>query len=440
MKDKSYQAHQLEGRPPLRIAIPLGMQHVLAMFIGNLTPLLVVGGGFVRGGGNIDIGYLTQCAMVLAGVCTLIQLYKLGPIGSGLPVVMGTSSTFIAVNTSIVSLYGWSGLMGASLVGAIFELFIGTIIKPIRKFFPPLVTGITVLSIGLTLIPIGVMNFAGGGNATINPDFGSLQNLFLGSSVLLLTIVMKLFCKGVFSLASMFFSMIIGYIIAALIGVVNFDMVASAGWFSVPIPFKYGMTFHLDAIFPMLFLFVVTAIETIGDTTGITQGGLNREPTDNELQGSVLADGFSSALASIFMVSPLTSFSQNVGLVRMTKVVNRFSIACGAVFLIIAGFIPKIGAFFAGIPASVLGGAVLLMFASIAVTGLNLLGQVKLNSRNTLIIAAALGIGVGFGQASGAAAIANLPYAIKLIFGGNGIAASTLIALVLNIILPDKED
>lgn len=440
MKDTSYQAYQLEGRPPLRMAIPLGMQHVLAMFVGNLTPLLVVGGGFVSSGGSIDIGYLTQCAMVLSGVCTLIQLYKIGPIGSGLPVVMGTSSTFIGVNTSIVALYGWAGLMGASLVGSIFELFIGAIIKPIRKFFPPLVTGITVLAIGLTLIPIGVMNFAGGGNPTINPEFGSLQNLFLGGFVLLLTILMKVFCKGVFSLASMFFSMLIGYILAALIGVVNFDTLTNVGWFSVPIPFKYGMTFHFDAIFPMLFLFIVTAIETIGDTTGVAQGGLNREPTDDEMRGTVLADGFSSALASIFMVSPLTSFSQNVGLIRMTKVVNRFSIACGSIFLIVAGFIPKIGAFFAGIPASVLGGAVLLMFASIAVTGLNLLSQVKLNSKNTLIIAAALGIGVGFGQPSGANAIAHLPYAIKLLFGGNGIAAATLIALVLNIILPDKKD
>lgn len=439
MLEKKDLVYELEGKPPLIMAIPLGMQHVLAMFVGNLTPLLVVGGAFVRSGGNIDLTYLTQCAMVLAGVCTLVQLYRLGPIGSGLPVVMGTSSAFIGVNSAIVATHGWAGLMGASLVGGLFEMLLGSFAKRIKKYFPPLVTGITVLSIGLTLIPIGVSNFAGGGSPTINPEYGSLTNLALGFIVLVASVILKIFGKGLFSLASILFSMLIGYVFAIFFGVVDLSVVTNAGWFAVPVPFKYGMTFKFDAIFPILFMFIVTAIETIGDTTGVTQGGLNREPTDEEMRGTILADGFSSTLASLFMVSPLTSFSQNVGLVRMTKVVNRFAISTGAIFLIIAGFIPKIGAIFASVPPSVLGGAVLIMFASIAVTGLSLLSQVKLNSKNSLIVAISLGIGIGFGQGSGVSAIANLPYAVKLIFGGNGIAAATLIALVLNIIIPERE-
>ncbi|MGL4986517.1 MAG: uracil-xanthine permease family protein, partial [Treponemataceae bacterium] len=248
-----------------------------------------------------------------------------------------------------------------------------------------------------------------------------------------------IFGKGIFSLASILFAMLVGYAVAIFMGIIDLEPIQKASWFAIPVPFKYGMTFKLDAIFPILFLFIVTSIETIGDTTGVTQGGLNRDPTDNELKGSVLADGFSSTLASIFMVSPLTSFSQNVGLIRMTKVINRFSIATGALFLIVAGFIPKIGAVFTTVPASVLGGAVLIMFASIAVTGLNLLGQIEFNSKNSFIIAVALGVGVGFGQASGKVAIANLPEAVRLIFEGNGIAAATLIALFLNQVIPNKE-
>lgn len=452
-KDNRNLVYSLEGRPPIGTAIILGMQHVLAMFVGNLTPLLVVGGAYAGANpGTIDVAYLCQCAMIMAGIMTLVQLYKLGPIGSGLPIVMGTSSAFLGVNSFIAGNFGWASLMGAGLVGGLFEMFVGSIIKHIRKVFPPLVTGVTVLAIGLTLLPVGVQSMAGGGNPGINPNFGSLQNLGIAAFVVVVIILLKTYGKGLANLASMLIAMIVGYFVSVIMYVFipsdmqtfNFAMknFLDNGLFSVPIPFKYGIEFHAGAIIPMLFMFIVTAIETIGDTTGVAQGGLNRDITDKELRGTILADGFASFFASVFNVSPLTSFSQNVGLVRMTKVVNRFTIATGAVFLILAGIFRPIGEFFSTIPPAVLGGAVIGMFGSIAVSGIGMLQKEKLNGRNTLIVALSLGIGVGFGQGAGlaAGAMAHFPTWLQYIFGGNGIAAATIIALVLNLILPKEKD
>lgn len=446
-KDRAL-VYQLEGKPPLFDSVTLGMQHVLAMFVGNLTPLLIVGGALK---GAVDVAYLCQCSMIMAGLMTLVQLYRLGPIGSGLPVVMGTSSAFLAVNAFIATKYGWAALMGAGLVGGLFEMLLGTTMKYVRKFFPPLVTGITVLSIGITLLPVGVQAMAGGGLPQFNPNFGSMQNLGIAFFVILVIILLKTYTKGLPNLASMLIAMVLGYVLALVLYKVipadartfNFNTVNifEKGIISIPVPFKYGIEFKAGAIIPMLFMFIVTALETIGDTSGVTQGGLEREPTDKELRGTVLADGFSSFFASIFNVSPLTSFSQNVGLVRITRVVNRFVLACGALFLVIAGFFTPLGVFFAAIPPAVLGGAVISMFGSIAVSGLGLISQTKLNGRNTLIIAISLGVGIGFGQGAGIAqgAMTHFPTWLQYLFGGNGIAAATLIALVLNLVLPQEK-
>ncbi len=451
-KDPKLIVHELKGRPPLPMSIALGLQHVLAMFVGNLTPLLIVGGAYSAANPNsIDVAYLAQCAMILAGLTTLVQLYKVGPIGSGLPIVMGTSSAFIGVNSTIAMTGGWAALTGATLIGGFFELGLGFFMKKLRRFFPPLVTGVTVLSIGITLIPVGVQNFAGGGNFESNPNFGSLQNLFVASVVLLVVILLRIFGKGILGLASLLIATLVGYAVAiamyflipeeSLTLTITMTNLLEGGLISVPIPLRYGIEFRLDAIIPMLFMFIVTAIETIGDTTGVTEGGLGRMPSDKELRGTVLADGFSSILGALFNTSALTSFSQNVGLIRMTRVVNLFAISTGAIFLIVAGFFRPIGQFFANIPPSVLGGAVLCMFASIAVTGISLLSKIDFNPRNTLIIAIALGVGIGFGQGAGGAAGAmeHFPTWLRYLFGGHGIAASTIIALVLNLLMPHEK-
>lgn len=428
MKKNYTSVHELDGIVPLKQAIPLGMQHVLAMFVGNVSPLLVIAGII-----GMDSGMLTsliQNAMFIAGIATLVQLYPICGVGSGLPVVMGTSSGFVGMASAGASL-GYGSIMGASLVGSIIETIIGFFIKPIRKFFPPVVTGLVVLSIGLKLIPVGINYFVGGYGVA---DVGSLENLFLGFLVMGLIIGIKQFTKGFMSASAILIAIVIGYIVAAFMGKVDFAPVASAAWFSLPNFMPVAFSFHLEAIIPMAIMYVATAVETIGDTAGVTQGGLGREATDKELTGSVLLDGIGSFVASFFGVLPNTSFSQNVGLVAMTKVVNKFAIMTGAVFLILCGFVPKLGALITIIPASVLGGATLVMFSMIAVSGLQLLFKEDLNGRSGIIIAVALGLSIGIPSVPNA--LQSLPQFIQLVFSSDSIVISFVVSVLLNLILP----
>ena len=422
---------ELDGMPPLEEAIPLGLQHVLAMFAGNITPIIIVAGAL-----KIPVAektFLIQAAMFVAGIVTLIQLYPLGRVGARLPVVMGTSSGFLPTCLSIGARYGLSGILGASLIGGLFEVVLGLFLKPLKKYFPPLVTGTVVMAIGLSLIPIGVKYFGGGIGAK---DFGSPSNLILGLIVLVTILAFKQFTKGFSSMSAILIGIVVGYIIAIPMGKVNFDAVASAGWFSVPVPFKFALTFHWEAIFAMLMMYIVTAVETVGDISGITMGGLKREATDKELSGGVIADGLGSSFAALFGVLPNTSFSQNVGLVAITGVVNRFAIATGAIFLILAGFFPKLGAIVSIMPPSVLGGAAILMFAMIAISGINLITHEPLTGRNGIIVAVALGLGFGLGSVPEVLQV--MPEWAKLLFGESGIVVASMVALILNIIFPKE--
>lgn len=420
---------ELDGIPSLGEAIPLGMQHVLAMFAGNITPIIIVAGALKIPAAEKT--FLIQAAMFVAGIVTLIQLYPLGKVGARLPVVMGTSSGFLPTCLSIGSRFGLSGILGASLIGGLFEVVLGLFLKPLKKYFPPLVTGTVVMAIGLSLIPIGVKYFGGGIGAK---DFGSPSNLILGMIVLVTILLFKQFTKGFSSMSAILIGIIVGYIIAIPMGKVNFDAVRNAGWFSVPIPFKFSLSFHWEAIFAMLMMYIVTAVETVGDISGITMGGLKREATDKELSGGVIADGLGSSFAALFGVLPNTSFSQNVGLVAITGVVNRFAIATGAIFLILAGFFPKLGAIVSIMPPSVLGGAAILMFAMIAISGINLITHEPLSGRNGIIVAVALGLGFGLGSVP--EVLASMPEWAKLLFGESGIVVASMVALILNIIFP----
>lgn len=420
---------ELDGMPPLGESIPLGIQHVLAMFAGNITPIIIVAGAL-----KIPVAektLLIQAAMFVAGLVTLIQLYPFKRVGAGLPVVMGTSSGFIPTCLSIGARYGLSGILGASLIGGLFEAVLGLFLKPLKKYFPPLVTGTVVLAIGLSLIPLGIKFFAGGIGAK---DFGSASNLFLGFIVLVTILIFKQFTKGISSMSAILIGIIVGYIVAIPMGKVNFDVVVNAGWLSIPVPLKFGLSFHWDAVFAMLIMYIVTAVETVGDISGITMGGLKREATDKELSGGVIADGLGSSFAALFGVLPNTTFSQNVGIVAMTGVVNRFAIATGAIFLILAGFFPKLGAIVSIMPPSVLGGAAILMFAMITISGINLITKEPLDGRNGLIVAVALGLGFGLGSVPDVLAI--FPEWAKLLFAQSGIVVASMVALILNIIFP----
>lgn len=426
--------YELEGRVPLGQAVPLGIQHVLAMFLGNVSPLIIVCGIL-----NIPIetkSILIQNSMFVAGVATMIQLYPIFKVGSGLPVVMGTSSGFIGTEKAIGAAYGYSAIMGASLIGAVLEIILGFFIKPLRKLFPPVVTSLVVISIGLSLLPVGVKYFAGGAGAA---DFGSPKHLLVGTIVILVIIVLQNFAKGFVKSSAILIGIIVGYIVSVCMGMVDFTSVKEASWISLPKPFVMGFEFRLDAIISMAIMYVATTVETIGDISAIAVGGLGREATDKELAGGVMADGVSSFIAALFGLAPNTSFSQNVGLVAVTKVVNKFVIMTGALFLILAGFFPKLSALLSVMPQSVLGGAAVIMFAMIFVSGLQSLFNEGIDGRNGLIVALAIGIGVGVGNVP--EALDQLPSFISQIFAQNGIIMTFVIASILNLVLPkDKKE
>ena len=456
--------YEFYGKIPLRQAIPLGLQHVLAMFVGNLTPILIICGacGISATSGDAELAALQvtllQNAMLIAGIVTLVQLFAIGPVGGKVPIIMGTSSGFIGVFQSVAKVMGggiltYGAIMGASLIGGIFEGFLGFCLKPLRKFFPPIVTGTVVLSIGLSLISVGIQSFGGGSSAS---DYGSMENLLLGTLVLVVIIALKHGTKGMTSVSSILIGIIVGYIAAAIMALVlpttgvtaegveytkawvlNWDKVAQAKWFAVPALMPVKLVFDPRAIVPVLIMFVVTAVETVGDISGVIEGGMAREATDSELSGGVVCDGVGSSLASLFGVLPNTSFSQNVGLVTMTKVVNRFALATGAVFLILCGLFPKLSALISIMPQSVLGGAAVMMFSSIVVSGIGLITKEKMTVRNTTIVSVALGLGYGLGANSGV--LAGLPQSVQLIFGGSGIVPAALVAIILNIVLPKEE-
>ena len=455
--------YEFEGRIPLREAVPLGLQHVLAMFVGNLTPLLIITNLCAALGGAEDLMAvqvsLLQNAMLVAGIVTLGQLYAVGPIGGKVPIIMGTSSGFIGVFQSVTNVMGggvlaYGAIMGASLIGGLFESVLGFCIRPMRKLLPAVVTGTVVLSIGLSLIGVGVGSFGGGSAAK---DYGSLENLLLGAVVLIVILVFKHYLKGMASSSCILCGIIVGYIIAMLMGlfldttfvtaegetvtkawVLNWSKVAEADWISLPKFMPVKPVFSMKAIAPVLIMFVVTAVETVGDISGVMEGGVGGEATDKELSGGVVCDGIGSSFAALFGVLPNTSFSQNVGLVTMTKIVNRFALACGAVFLIACGLFPKLAALISIMPQSVLGGAAVIMFASIVISGIQLVVKEPLTPRNMTIVSVSLGLGYGIG--ANGAILNQMPQAVSLIFGGSGIVPAAIVAILLNLFLPKDNE
>ena len=452
-------AYDFNAPMPLARAIPLGLQHVLAMFVGNLTPLLIICGACgIAGAEFADLRIsLLQNAMIVAGLVTLVQLYSIGPCGGKVPIIMGTSSGFIGVFNGVAATLGsgvlaYGAMMGASIVGGLFEGVLGVFLKPLRKFFPAVVTGTVVLSIGLSLISVGMNSFGGGFKAK---DFGSAENLGLGLFVLVVILIFKHGTKGITSYSSILMGIIAGYFASIVMSfvlpttavtakgveytkswVINWDKVSQAAWFDIPELFPVDIVFDMRAIIPVAIMFIVTAVETVGDISGVMESGFGREADDKELSGGIICDGLGSAFAAILGVLPNTSFSQNVGLVAMTKVVNRFALATGAIFLVLCGLIPKLGAIVSIMPQSVLGGAAVMMFSSIVVSGIQLITKEPLNARSLTIVSVALGVGYGMGANPGV--LAHAPQFVKLIFGGSGIVPAAVVAILLNVVLPKE--
>jgi xanthine permease len=434
--------------PALGKAVPLGIQHVLAMFASNVTPAIIIAGaagiGFGSDQGALgfpDMTYLIQMSMFFAGLATLIQTIGIGPIGGKLPIVQGTSFAFLPVMIpAVVGLgtAGLGGLMTGVLIGGIFHFCIGFFIGRIRFALPPLVTGLIVLMIGLALVRVGIQYAAGGVPLQGKPEFGSLYLWTPALVVIVVTLAMKFFTKGFTAVSAVLVGILAGYIIALIMGQVSFGNVGKAASFALPSPFKYGFELNWAIIIGLCLMAFISAIETVGDVSGITKGGAGREATDQEIQGATFADGLGTAIAGVFGGLPNTSFSQNVGLVAMTGVMSRHVVSIGALFLIAAGLVPKVGAIINTIPINVLGGGVIIMFGMVASAGINMLSDVNWNRRNMVIFATALSIGLGLQLVPDALQHTGKTMQILLT---SGLLPAAAIAIILNLLLPeDLED
>ena len=422
--------YRLEGRVPVEKAIPFGLQHILAMFVANLTPITIIAAA--GGLSQSEIAVLLQNAMFVAGIATLIQLYPLWNVGSGLPIVMGVSFTFVTVLSTIAANYGYPTVVGVVLVGGIFEGTLGLFAKYWRKIISPIVAASVVTAIGLSLFSVGARSFGGG----YAEDFGSAQNLLLGTITLVVCLAWNCLAKGYLKQLSVLAGLIVGYVIAIFMGKVDLSVILADGVISLPKLLPYMPEFHLGAILSVCIIYLVSAAETIGDTTAMVSTGLSREITDREISGSLGCDGYASAISSLLGCPPVTSFSQNVGLVAMTKVVNRFTIMTGAVCMIIAGLLPPVGNFFASLPEAVLGGCTIMMFGTIFTSGIQMIAKAGFTQRNITIAALSLAVGVGFTQASEIDLWHIFPSMIQTVFSENVVAVVFVTAILLNFVLP----
>lgn len=419
----------INDKPKLSKSIPLAFQHILAMFASNITVPLLLSNAL--GLNSKETTFLIQCALFMAGISTFIQISRKGKIGSGLPIVMGTSNAFIATVLAIGTQFGIEAVLGASLIGGLFEIFIALNLDRLKKIFTPLVSGIVVLSIGMTLIPVGIKQAAGGSG-----DIGSFKNLFISTTVLITIIIFNQFGSKFTKSSSVLIGLVVGYILSIFMNLIDFSPVLEASWVSFPRPLAYKWVFEPSAIVAMVFMYIATSIETIGDISALTSASEGRDATPEELKGGVLADGVASAIASFFNAFPNTSYTQNIGVVNLTGVFSRYVVKIGAIILLILALLPKFAAIISIMPEAVLGGGTIAMFSMVMVSGLTLLKDIRFTSRNLLIIAISIGIGVGLNLVP--EVTSQFSTNIQL-FLTSGVVPASIIAIVLNIVLPKDE-
>lgn len=433
MENQKSNLYQLDGRVPLMQAVPFGLQHVLAMFVANITPIIILAN--VVGLSPEVSGALIQNCMIIAGIGTLIQLYPVWRVGSRLPIVMGISFTFLSLSIAIAASQGMGTLMGAVIVGGIVEGLLGLFPNKWTKLIPHVVAATVVTAIGFSLLPIGANSFAGGQGAA---DFGSMNNWIVGTITLLTCLITQVFARGFLRALSVLVGLIVGYIVAICMGMVDFSALSGVSVVALPKVLPFTPEFHLDAILAIICVFLVSATETIGDTSALCSGALGRSVHKREMGSSVACDGFVSVLAGCFGCTPITSFSQNVGLAAISKVVNRFTIATGACIMILGGLFPAIGALLTSIPQAVLGGCTIMMFGSIMFAGFGMLAKCGFTDRNMVIVALSLSIGLGFTQAAGMFTI--FPQIVQTVFAENCVAVVFLLAVILNLVLPKEKN
>lgn len=424
---------QLDGVPKFSEAFPLALQHVVAMIVGCVTPAIIISNAAKIA--PADKVLMIQSALVVAGLSTLLQLFGLGAgkfrFGSRLPVIMGISFAYVPSMEAIAKVHGIGAILGAQIVGGVIALIVGLFIKQIQKFFPPLITGTVVFTIGLSLYPTAVNYMAGGKNAK---DYGAPIHWIIALITLATVTILNHFAKGFLKLASILIGIIVGYIVSLCFGMVNFSAIADASWVAIPNPVHFGLQFDLPSCVAMGLLFAINSIQAIGDMTATTSGSMDRLPSEDELRGGILGYGFTNIIGALLGGLPTATFSQNVGIVTTTKVVNRCVLGLAAILILISGFVPKISAILTTIPQAVLGGATISVFASIAMTGMRLINTEEMNYRATSIVGLSVALGMGISQAQ--EALATFPEWVTIIFGKSPVVVTTVSAIILNIILP----
>lgn len=439
---------QFTGRPPLGTSVSLALQHLVAMIVGCVTPPIIIAGAV--GLSQADRVLLIQASLVMSAVCTLLQLFPIGRyFGSGLPVILGVSFAYVPSMQAIASSGGGvAAIAGAMIVGGVVAIIVGIFVKKIRLLFPPVITGTVVFTIGLSLYPTAINYMAGGtantaeaiaaSGASESLIYGSWQNWLVAALTLTAVIVLNHFAKGLCKLASILIGMLFGYVIAAVFfDMVSFSSVGEAAWFSLPQFMHFGVTFDPASCIAIGLLFAINSIQAIGDFTATTVGGMDRDPTDRELQGGIIAYGASNILTALFGGLPTATYSQNVGIVTTNKVINRTVFALTGVFLLLAGVSPKFAAILTTIPQCVLGGATVTVFSTIAMTGMKLIASQELSARNTTIVGLSAALGVGISQAAGS--LSQFPDSFTMIFGKSPVVVATIMAVLLNLVLPREK-
>ena len=421
--------YSLDGKVPLLQSIPFGLQHVLAMFVANIAPIMIVTGAC--GLTTQEMASLIQTAMIMAGIGTMVQLFTVWKLGAKLPIVMGISFTFVSVFCYVGPQWGYEAVIGAVIVGGIIEGLLGLFAKYWRGIIAPIVSACVVTAIGFSLLSVGANSFAGGVGAA---DFGSAQNWILGTITLVACILFNVFAKGHLKQLSVLFGLVVGYIVALCMGKVDLSSLEGVALVALPKIMPYKPVFNINAIISVVMIFLVSATETIGDTSAMTNTVLGREASESEISGSLACDGLISSVSACFGCMPITSFSQNVGLLAMTKVVNRYTIATGAGILLLAGIFPAFGAVLATLPEAVLGGCTIMMFGNIVISGLQMIGACGFTQRNITIAALSLSIGLGFTQVPDMFNI--FPTMVRTIFAENCVAVVFLAAIIMNLVMP----
>ena len=427
---------QWKGIPQPGQLVPLGLQHVVAAVVGIITPAILVSN--TCGLSEAEKTLMIQVSLILTALATLLQLFPIfGRIGSGLPVIMGISFAYIPTLQAIGAEFDIATILGAEIVGGIVAIVFGIFVKWIRPLFPPLVTGTVIFTIGLSLYPTAVKYMAGGAGTEW---FGNVKSWVVALVTLAVVVILSNFTKGIFKLGAILFGMIVGYILAYFLGIVDLTGIGSSAWFALPKVMPFEIKFVPSACVSLAIVYVVNAVQTIGDLSSTTMGGMDRMPTDKELSGGIIGQGIMSILGAFFGGLPTASYSQNVGIVTVNKVINRAVFVLASLILLVAGLVPKFASLLTTIPQCVIGGATISVFATITMTGIRMITEGGFTPRKSSVVGLSVALGVGITQVSGCLAGEGFPAWVNTVFGSSSVVVATIMAIILNLILPKEKE